>query len=287
MHPPPVPAGRSSCRERQAIPELPDVQVFKEYVDATALHRTIEHAYVPDGRELTDVSQGTVRRHLTGRVLESTHRHGKHLFIELHGDARWLRLHFGMTGTLHAWEGDGQDDVEHTRLRLDFEDGWHLAYLCPRRFGQIGIVDDPESFVERDDLGPDLRSVAEDRSRFREIFAGRRGSVKGALTNQHAAAGLGNVYADEVLFYARIHPETAATDLEDDAWDHVRRAVRHVIERAIEARAEPERMPSSWLIHCREEGAPCPRCGAPIAKLSVSGRSTYLCTAEQPRRDST
>lgn len=240
---------------------------------------------MPDGRELTDTTSGTVRRHLVGKAFEHTHRHGKHVFVSIEDDDRWLRLHFGMTGEPRAWKGEADPDPEHVRLRADFEDGWHLAYLCSRRFGQIGIVNDPEAFVQREDLGPDLRSLVDDRARFHDVFAERRGGVKSSLMNQHVAAGLGNIYADEVLFQARIHPETGAPAMGDGDWDEVRRSARHVVERAIEARADPDRMPRSWLIGHREEGATCPRCGATIQKLSVSGRPTYVCPEEQIRKE--
>ncbi|HZD04127.1 MAG TPA: DNA-formamidopyrimidine glycosylase family protein, partial [Longimicrobiales bacterium] len=81
------------------MPELPDVQVFKEYADATSLHRVVRDAGVEDGRELRDVSAGTVRSRLEGAELASTRRHGKHLFLELEGADDWLHLHFGMTGS--------------------------------------------------------------------------------------------------------------------------------------------------------------------------------------------
>lgn len=283
------------------MPELPDVQVFKEYLDATSLHRPVESVSVQAERVLDDVSPSTIRRALRGRALTASRRHGKHLFARAGADGRetntggeaddsapdpdgpdgrWLRLHFGMTGTLEAWEGEGEAP-DHTRLRLDFADGGRLAYTNPRRFGEIGVVDDPDRFVEEQGLGPDPWADDFDLADFRSRLQGRRGGVKSTLMNQRVLAGLGNVYVDEVLFQRGVAPERAVPELADDELEGLFRTMKDVLRGAVEARAERERFPDDWLTRDRREGRSCPRCGGAIGKREVTGRATYVCDGHQ------
>lgn len=260
------------------MPELPDLQVFKEYVDATSLHQPIlgVHAEAAGLRE--SVSAGTLRRRLEGRSLRSTRRHGKHLFVEVEEDG-WLRLHFGMTGRLVHFRGDGAPD--HTKLLLDFPDDYHLAYVNVRKFGEIGFVDDPDAFVEEQDLGPDALDL--DAAAFRERLSGRRGMIKTTLMNQRVLAGLGNEYTDEILLRAGLHPETRVPDLSEDELGRIHPSMREVVAAAVEARVKPERMPEDFLVGRRAAGEPCPRCGEPLEKIEVGGRPTYVCPREQRR----
>lgn len=262
------------------MPELPDVEVFKRYVDSTSLHQTIDTVHVSAEKTLKEVSASTLRRHLKDRELTSTRRHGKHLFLEIEGDDRWLRLHFGMTGRLAYYE-DGDDAPPHARLVLDFRNGGHLAYDNQRRFGEIGLVEDPESYVEAEDLGPDPLAGSVDLARFRERLEGRSGTIKGTLMNQQVLAGLGNVYTDEVLFQAGVHPKAATNALSEDRVKAIHRALEHVLTRAIEAGAQREEMPDTWLLPQRGEEGPCPRCDGRLRETKVSGRTTWYCDRHQ------
>lgn len=150
-----------------------------------------------------------------------------------------------------------------------------------RKFGQIGLVDDVEAFVEAEGLGPDAQEL--DLDGFRERLAGRRGTIKGTLMNQQVIAGLGNEYTDEILFQAGLHPRTPVEALDDEALERVYEIMREVIEKAVEARIDPDRMPDSFLLPHREEGTACPRCGRPLEKIEVVGRPTYLCPHEQQK----
>lgn len=269
------------------MPELPDVQVQKDYLDAHALHQRVEHVYVSAERVLTGVSDTTLRRRLDGRTLRSSRRHGKHLFAEIEEDG-WLRLHFGMTGRLAYYrdgEGGGSGGEgrppDHTRLRLDFAGGGHLAYVNVRRLGEIGLVDDPDTFVEEQGLGPDALDPAFDVEALSGVLEGSSAAVKSALTDQSRIAGIGNVYADEMLFQARIHPKTSAGALDADVIERLHHEMRRVLEAAVEARVED--FPDWFLLPHREDGGRCPRCGAVVEKLRVSGRVTWICPREQTR----
>jgi len=186
-----------------------------------------------------------------------------------------------MTGDLRSWSGEQPADLDHVRLRLDFDDEAHLAYMCRRRLGELALVPDPETFAEEAGLGPDLLSEALTEQQFLKLLEGRRGSVKGTLMNQDIVAGLGNVYVDEVLFQSGVHPRTSVSDLDDEARVDLLRVARRVVRRAVDDRVDPERMPASWLLPLREEGRACPRCSGTIEKTEVSGRATYFCPSHQ------
>lgn len=263
------------------MPELPDVEIFKQYLNATALHQEIAGVKVSAPGLLSGVSEGRLRKRLVGHELSATRRHGKHLFVRVDsGDHGWLRLHFGMGGRLEYSKGVARAP-EHTRLRLDLTDGYHLAYVNPRKLGEIGWVASVESFLDEKSLGPD--PLADDLAleTFRQLLAGRRGMVKTTLMNQSVLAGLGNVYVDEVLFQAGVHPETPVPDLAEDAVEGLYHALYQVIEGAIEARAEPERLPDDWLLPHRGTAGSCPRCGGMLKKTAVGGRTTWHCARHQ------
>lgn len=263
------------------MPELPDVQVFREYVDATCLHQTIETVHFRDVKDLLeDVSSSTLRRHLTGGSFRRTRRHGKHLFVAV-GEDGWLRMHFGMTGFIEFVQGSPEKVPDHTRLFLDFQGGGRMAYVNMRKLGSLGWLEDVEAWVEEEGLGPDALDV--DAQELAGLLEGRRGTLKGTLMNQEIIAGLGNVYTDEILFRAGMHPERVAGKLGGEEVDDLHEAMRYVLQTSIDGRIEE--FPPDFLIRYREEGAECPRCGGRIEKKTVSGRSTYFCPNHQGTRE--
>ncbi|HSO07041.1 MAG TPA: DNA-formamidopyrimidine glycosylase family protein [Pelomicrobium sp.] len=261
------------------MPELPDVEVFKRYLDSTALNQRIDAVSVEAKRLLKGVSAATLARHAKGQRFGATRRHGKYLFVELEGDGRWVVLHFGMTGFLKYYK-DESEAPEHREAEFRFADGYRLVYSAPRKFGRIGLTDDPESFVEEEGLGPDALDL--DLAAFRDAIAGR-GAIKSRLMKQEALAGIGNVYGDEILFQAKIHPQAAAGKLSDDEVKRLHRKTSDVLERAIDAQADPARMPKSFLLPHREQGGRCPRCGGKVRSIKVGGRTTWFCPSCQKR----
>lgn len=265
------------------MPELPDVEIFKRYLNATALHKEIGGVEVSAPELLEGVSVQRLRGRLVGRRLTASRRHGKHLFVRVDGgEDGWLRLHFGMTGRLE-YSKDAGKIPEHTRLRLDFTNGYHLAYDNPRKLGEIGWVKSVEGFLAEKGLGPDPLADDLPLEAFRRLLAGRRGMVKTTLMNQEVLAGLGNVYADEMLFQAGVHPETKIPHLENDAFEGLYHALYQVIEGAIEAKADPANLPDDWLLPHRGEAGACPRCGGMLKNVDVGGRTTWYCARHQKR----
>ena len=261
------------------MPELPDVEVYRRYLDATALHQPIDRVEVDGPRLLRDSSPHGLGRRLKGRSFDAGRRHGKYLFATLDGGDT-LVLHFGMTGRLdYARKPD--DPPPHTACLFVFTNGARLAYVASRKLGRIAVAESPAAFVDAQALGPDALAI--ERDAFVEAGRKRRGGVKSWLTDQQRIAGIGNVYADEILYHAGIHPQRSLPDLDDDELRTLHRVMREVLEAAIAAGADPERMPADFLLPHRRKGGSCPGCRSRIRKLSVSGRTSWYCPACQPR----
>jgi formamidopyrimidine-DNA glycosylase len=264
------------------LPELPDVEVFRRYLNATSLHQKVQAVHVKHSRVLKGLTRRTLQKRLSSRELEKTARHGKHLFVKVTGNG-WLRLHFGMSGFLRYYKNRSRQP-EHVRLRLDFSNGYCLAYDNQRLLGQIGWVPRPEKFIKDENLGPDALEDL-DFEKFRQLLSGRKASIKSALMDQNAIAGIGNIYSDEILFQAKIHPKAAAKNLVKSKLKTLYEALHQVLQEAIECRADPEKFPGHFLVSHRGEGKRCPRCGGSIKKIKLAGRSGYVCPGCQKPPD--
>jgi formamidopyrimidine-DNA glycosylase len=260
------------------MPELPDVEIYKRYLDEHALRRTIADVAVNDARILHGLPADAFIARLRGNRFEDSRRHGKHLLVRLRSGG-WLTLHFGMTGDLVHFR-DRDDDPPYDRVRFDFEQGGHLAYVNRRMLGRVGLTEDAEAFV-REELGLDALDPAFDLEALTRALAGRRRDLKAVLMDQAVVAGIGNIYADEILFQARLHPQTPASSLDERARRALLRQIKAVLETAIErgAGAEQflERLPEHYLLPHREKGGKCPRCGSAIATLKSGGRTSHYC----------
>jgi formamidopyrimidine-DNA glycosylase len=254
-----------------SVPELPDVEVFRRYLEETALHQRIERVEVLDADLLEGVTAEELDEALAAKELTATRRHGKWLFAGADHE-RWLAIHFGMTGGL-AYEG--AEPPEHTRVLLHFANGSHLAYHCQRKFGRVTLTDDPDAFVDDRELGPDALRIS--CSEFEHVLDDRRGTLKALLMNQAALAGIGNIYADEILYQAKLHPESPISELETKDRVRLYRHMRRVLETAIDRRADPTRFPRTWLTPHRDEEGTCPRCGEQLRTTEVSGRTSRWC----------
>jgi len=189
-------------------------------------------------------------------------------------------LHFGMTGFLdYARESE---PPQGTRLVLHFESGYRLAYSNQRLLGHVGWADDFDAFVKDRELGPDALALAQNPDAFAALVEEARGGVKSLLMNQGRLAGVGNVYSDETLFHARLHPDTPVDALSEEQVETLRKSLLMVLEVAIERKADPEQVPGDWLLPRREEGSTCPRCAGPIRSDEVTGRTSWFCPTCQP-----
>ena len=213
------------------MPELPEVETFKQYLDSTSLHQRITGVEVRDAYVLKGVSARELARRLKGRRFENTHRHGKHLFVRA-DDELWLRLHFGMTGSLEYLKRD-EETPKTARVLFNFANSGRLAFDDQRKFGEIELIEDVDEFLQTRRLGPDALEIS--LSQFKAIVGKHRGTLKAILLNQQLIAGIGNLYADEILFRACVHPATEAGGLSDKDLRRLFCATRCVLEKAIVA----------------------------------------------------
>lgn len=261
------------------MPELPDVETFKRYLDATSLRQRISGVDVESAYVLKGVSARELARRLKGRCFECSRRHGKHLFVRVDGDI-WLRLHFGMTGSLRYFQRNEQAPP-HTRVFFIFANTHRLAFEDQRKFGEVGLVKDVDEFLRKRALGPDAVDVS--LSQFREIFEKHRGAVKAILLNQKLIAGIGNIYADEILFRAQMHPATEISRLGSKPLTKLFRATRCILEKAIAAKADMNQMPKSWLLPHRSKRGKCPRCGCELKSSRIGARTAWFCARCQTK----
>ncbi len=264
------------------MPELPDVAVYQDRLARHALNREIRAVEVPEPDLLAGTSPQGLGRALHGHAFADHQRRGKYLFVAVDDTRRWLVLHFGMTGELRCLDGPSREP-QGTGALFRFSDGGALAYTTRRKLGQVGLIDDVEGFIGAHALGPD--ALALKREQFHALAGGRRGGVKCWLMNQRLISGIGNVYSDEILFQARIHPQSAVARLDDETLDRLFDALRRTLDAAIEAEVDPGRMPAHFLLPQRHADGKCPRCGGALTTKGLCGRTAYLCAACQARRD--
>ncbi|MCF7804365.1 MAG: hypothetical protein K9N46_14960 [Candidatus Marinimicrobia bacterium] len=259
------------------MPELPDVEVFREYFQSTALHQEIAGVEILDDRILEGISAGKLREKLAGQSFADTHRHGKHLFAKLSSQG-WLMLHFGMTGYL-KYAKNTVEEPSHTRVLLKFANGNALAYSCMRLLGKVGWTPEMAEYISHHDLGPD--ALALDENQFTELMGQKRGMIKSALMDQSHIAGLGNIYVDEILFQAEFHPKRQVPEMSGADFRHIFGHMREVLNTAVACQVDVDRFPENYLIHYRDPEKQCPKCGAQIQKIKVASRSTYFCPNHQ------
>lgn len=263
------------------MPELPDVEAMRLDFNAMALHRPIGRIEILSPELLRDVTPSTLQKHLCGNRFCATSRHGKHLFAQLEQDS-WLTMHFGMTGGL-AYCQDSARLPRFTRFVVGFTDGWQFAYVSQRKLGHIGLTPDPREFIRDHQLGPDALDPQLTVRTLTYLVGRRRAAIKTVLMDQHVIAGIGNLYADEILFQAGIAPTTPAHTLDETAIGQLKRVMQRVLQIAIAKRADPRRFPRTWLWHARRPDGCCPRCRTPLRSLKLGGRTTFWCPTCQTR----
>ena len=262
------------------MPELPEVETFRRYLDSTSLHQRITDVDVRDAYVLKRVSTRQLARRLKGRRFENSHRHGKHLFVRA-GEELWLRLHFGMTGSLEYLKDD-EAAPKTARVIFRFTENCRLAFDDQRKFGEIELIEDLDEFLQTRGLGPDALEIS--LSQFKAILGKHRGAVKAILLNQQLIAGIGNLYADEILFRARKHPATEAARFSDKDLTALFRAIRYVLEKAIALKTDFNRLPKTWLLTHRGKRGRCPRCDWALKSATIGGRTSWFCAYCQKRR---
>jgi len=221
------------------MPELPTLEIYKKYFDETSLHQTIKQVQVVSPEVLMDTSSEQIKETLLNHEFIQSYRYGKYLFAQL-VNSLFLTMHFGMTGLLHYGSRDGSP---YPRLLIKFSTGNFLSFDDARKFGKIGLTNNPDKFIKEKKLGPDALEI--DFKSFREAFQNRKGMIKPLLLNQHVLAGIGNLYADEILYQSHVHPLTPAHLLDEEEWKQLFHNMKKVLRKAIECHDKPKTLPQS------------------------------------------
>jgi formamidopyrimidine-DNA glycosylase len=259
------------------MPELPDVEIYKRYMDSKSLKHKIKSTEIKETKVLEGVSKKKLQDLIKDKSFQKTKRIGKNLLAMLDNNL-WLRLHFGMTGYLEYYKETNEEN-SHRRIIFNFENGYHLAYVNTRLLGKVSIVKNPDDFAKNNDLGIDAMDIKFEE--FKKRIQERKGAIKSTLMNQEVIAGIGNIYADEILYQSNIHPKTTANKINEDKLKTMFNKMKDVINTAIEKEADPNKMPRSYLLTHRKENEKCPKCKGNVKKIKVSGRNGYYCPSCQ------
>jgi len=278
-------------RSTETMPELPEVETIRRRLAPLVEGRTLRTLDVLDAKWCQPVHPRELRDALEGRVVERLSRRGKYLIWEAE-DEVYLLMHLRMTGTILY---DPPPETPYTRVRLELDGGETLSFCDPRRFGTGELAlghDDLEEFLDArlgvEPLGPEFTTehlYLQTRK--------RRTPIKALLLDQRRVAGVGNIYANEALFRARVHPLRSAGLLKRSQVAALRDAIVASLEAGLGAGGatiDDFRHPdgvkgafqNEFLVHSRE-GEPCTVCGTLVRKFVAAGRGTYACESCQTR----
>ncbi|HEY8631749.1 MAG TPA: bifunctional DNA-formamidopyrimidine glycosylase/DNA-(apurinic or apyrimidinic site) lyase [Candidatus Limnocylindrales bacterium] len=266
------------------MPELPEVETVARDLRPLITGATIVDATTLWARTLRGIDPEAFAAGVAGRHIEGVTRRGKQVVVQLSGDA-FLTIHLKMTGQLFVVPQGGPEDP-YVRLVFGLEDGREIRFRDIRKFGKIGLylADDEDPFAA---TGPEPLADAFTVRAFRRRIRGRKGRLKPLLLDQTFIAGVGNIYADEALWAARLHPLRTARTLrppdERQLWLELRRILAEAVIRrgsSIDDYTAPEgdgEMQDHLRVYQRT-GEPCARCGRPIRRIVVGGRATHFCS---------
>ena len=255
------------------MPELPEVEMFKQYGDCHLVNRKIKKIKIDDPRIVS--AEPEAFKNLYGQRITSLGRRGKYVYGESTSKKLFLLLHFGMTGYLKRYE-TAETRPKGTRVSFEFDDGF-LAWVNPRKFGRVGLVDNVEEFFRRKNFGQDALTISQ--KDFVEIFSSVKGAIKTRLMDQKNVAGVGNIYADEILFQCGIHPESESQNLKTKQLEQIHGMMQKIFHVAIDHKAQYHTYPKEYLLFDRTEK----RANPPLSRMKVGGRTTYFDAKSQKK----
>lgn len=270
------------------MPELPEVETIvrnlRRGTDGapSLIAQKIQSARLLWTRTLASPDIVTFQALLPGQSVQDIGRRAKFLTLTLSEST--LVIHLRMSGDLRMEPSD-LPNQKHDRMVLDFASGWRLSFNDTRKFGRVWLINDTESLFSK--LGPEPDDSELSPEKFYEMLQSRKRAIKPLLLDQHFLAGMGNIYTDEALFRARIHPlqSSETLDLQDAA--RLLEAIRYTLELGIESNGAS----IDWVYRggdfqnhfqvYQQNNNPCPCCGQPINKITVGQRGTHFCPACQ------
>jgi formamidopyrimidine-DNA glycosylase len=277
------------------VPELPEVETVRRRLAPVLEGRSFEQVEISDVRLTRPHDPVEVARELEGERVAQVDRRGKYLIVRFES-GRALLIHLRMTGSLsHAARGKLQDDP-HRRAVVTLDDGSDVAYRDVRRFGTWLLLEPAEvdTYIDTK-VGREPLDDAYKARHLAERLEKRRAPIKAALLDQRTVAGVGNIYADEALWRAKVHPLTPALALTPDEVKAVHKGVRASLQAGVRRQGSTLRdyqLPDGSSGRAQERfkvygrvGLPCERCGTPIDKIRVAGRGTWYCPTCQVFRD--
>lgn len=273
------------------MPELPEVEYVARQLRADLVGHVIERVHVEWARSVQGMFADEFAARLAGRRVRDIQRRGKYLLMRLDGDET-LVVHRRMSGNLVL--SPPARDVLYVRVAFVLDDGRRLLYSDPRKFGRLALVADddlPRLFAA---LGPEPLDDDFTPAALAKRLGSQRRAIKAALLDQSVVAGLGNIYADEALYRAGIHPLRPAGSLSHGEIAALRDAIQAVLRTGIEhggttfgRHRDAYDEAGTNLEHIevyRHTGLPCPRCGTPIERIVVAQRGTHYCPTCQRMR---
>ena len=284
------------------MPELPEVEQARKLFARVCVGRhVVKCAVEQDFKVFDGVAPNEFARHLLHQRVTGAGRKGKQLWVELE-KRPWALIHLGMTGSFAAIDARGDVHTahyvnsnvdascwppKHWKFHIELDDGGRVAFVAIRRFERVRLLHDPPSESPVKDLGFDPLTAMMPLAAFADVMQGRSGPVKGALLDQHFCAGVGNWIADEVLYQARVHPETPSSRLSQAQAAAIHTQLQLIVKTACDAEAESARFPRDWLFHFRWTGKAASRTfdGKPIAFSTVAGRTTAWVPSLQRKTD--
>lgn len=268
------------------MPELPEVEVVRRGLAREVSGLEVTSVAVTGARTVRRQLPEDLIHRLQGARLGEAGRIGKFLLVPLDDGADTLVIHLRMSGQLLLTAPEWPR-AKHTHAVLGLSDGRELRFVDPRTFGELFVAPSPVAALAH--LGPDPLSAAWSAAVLGRGLAGRTGRLKLLLMDQRFVAGIGNIYSDEALFEARLRFDRPAGSLSVDEVGRLHKAVRKTLRDAVQHRGSSLRdaqyvdlfgAPGGYQSRHRvygREGAPCSRCGGPVRRISLGGRSTFLC----------
>ena len=277
------------------MPELPEVETIRRKLEPHLVGRRFDRVEINDPRLVRPLEPLAVAAELAGERVSALERRGKYLIVRFES-GRALLIHLRMTGSLrHAPRGKLADDP-HRRAIVKLDDGADVAYRDVRRFGTWELLESGEldSYLDQR-LGVEPLQRTFTARRLAVQLEGRCAPIKAALLDQRTVAGLGNIYVDEALWRAQIHPLRQAGTLSEDELARLTRSIKDALKTGVKRQGASLRdystpdgssggMQDRFRVYGRE-GYPCARCGTPIDKIRTAGRGTWYCPGCQVLRD--